>query len=230
MITLYKGFWIVMVFSVFQTDVYMEARMKMVKEQIAARGIKHEGVLRSMRKVPRHLLVPESQRQSAYLDRPLPIGEGQTISQPYIVGLMSSLIHPKKGMKVLEIGTGSGYQAAVLAEIVQEVYTIEIVAPLGERAKKDLKNLGYDNVHVKIGDGYQGWPENGPYDAILVTAAPEEPPQPLIDQLKDGGIMIIPVGPEGETQELVEISKRKGKVSTRNLGAVRFVPFTRNTL
>ncbi len=229
MISLFNGFWIVMVFSVFQTDVYKDARMKMVREQIATRGIKHEGVLQAMRKVPRHLLVPESQRQYAYIDRPLPIGEGQTISQPYIVALMSSLIQPKKGMKVLEIGTGSGYQVAVLAEIVQEVYSIEIVASLGERAKKDLENLGYDNVQVKIGDGYQGWPENGPYDAILVTAAPEEPPQPLINQLKDGGIMIIPVGPEGETQELVEIRKRNGKVNTRNLGAVRFVPFTRST-
>lgn len=217
-----------MVFSVFQTDVYKDARMKMVKEQIAARGIKHDGVLQAMRKVPRHLLVPERQRQNAYIDRPLPIGEGQTISQPYIVALMSSLIQPEKGMKVLEIGTGSGYQAAVLAEIVLEVYSIEILASLGERAKKDLEKLGYDNVQIKIGDGYQGWPENGPYDAILVTAAPEKPPQPLIDQLKDGGIMIIPVGPEGETQELVEISKRNGKVNTRNLGAVRFVPFTRS--
>ncbi|MEX2567553.1 MAG: protein-L-isoaspartate(D-aspartate) O-methyltransferase [Cyclobacteriaceae bacterium] len=210
-----------------QSDSYEDARMKMVADQIEARGIKDSGVLASMRKVPRHLLVPDIQKPNAYLDRPLSIGNGQTISQPYIVGLMTSLIEPQKGMKVLEIGTGSGYQAAVLAEIVQEVFTIEIVAPLGEKAKEDLENLGYQNIHVKIGDGYRGWPENGPYDAILVTAAPEEVPQPLIDQLKDGGIMIVPVGPEGETQELVKIEKIKGKVVFTNLGAVRFVPFTR---
>ncbi|MEX2514330.1 MAG: protein-L-isoaspartate(D-aspartate) O-methyltransferase [Cyclobacteriaceae bacterium] len=213
--------------TIFQSDAYEEERMQMVEEQIEARGVNHSGVLAAMRKVPRHLLVPDLQKPNAYEDRPLSIGNGQTISQPYIVALMTSLIEPKEGMKVLEIGTGSGYQAAVLAEIVQEVYTIEIVAPLAEKAKEDLENLGYQNIYVKIGDGYQGWPENGPYDAILVTAAAEQAPQPLIDQLKEGGRMIIPIGPEGETQDLVKIEKTKGKVKTTHLGAVRFVPFTR---
>jgi protein-L-isoaspartate(D-aspartate) O-methyltransferase len=166
----------------------------------------------------------------AYADGPLPIGYGQTISQPYIVAFMTEAIDPKPGMKVLEIGTGSGYQAAVLGEIVAEVYSIEIVEPLGTKAQKDLEKLGYKNVHVKVGDGYQGWPEQAPFDAIIVTAAPEKVPQPLIDQLKEGGKMIIPVGSNTDTQELRLLEKKKGKIRTTSLLPVRFVPFTRDTL
>ncbi|MFC4871442.1 protein-L-isoaspartate(D-aspartate) O-methyltransferase [Negadavirga shengliensis] len=225
-----KSLPIILILLLFQNNQYKEAREKMVKTQIVSRGITDPLVLDAMRKVERHLLVPNSQRGNAYADRPLPIGDGQTISQPYIVAYMTELIQPKKGMKVLEIGTGSGYQAAVLAEIVEEVYTVEIVEPLGKRAEKDLKGMGYENIHVKIGDGYQGWPENGPYDAILVTAAAEEVPSPLVDQLKEGGRIIIPIGPRGKTQELIRLEKRKGKIRETNLGAVRFVPFTRDSL
>lgn len=202
----------------------------MVKLQVEARGVNHEAVLQAMRKVPRHLLVPENVRHLAYEDTPLPIGNGQTISQPYIVGVMTEAIDPKPDMKVLEIGTGSGYQAAVLGEIVAEVFTIEIVEPLGKKASKDLQELGYKNVHVRIGDGYKGWPEEAPFDAIIVTAAPEEIPQPLIDQLKEGGKMIIPVGPTANTQELRILEKKKGKIRSKTLFPVRFVPFTRDTL
>jgi protein-L-isoaspartate(D-aspartate) O-methyltransferase len=210
-----------------QTDSYKAMREQMVKNQIEERGITDPEILRSMRKVPRHLLVPVDQREYAYEDRLLPIGEEQTISQPYIVAYMTDLIAPKKYMKVLEIGTGSGYQAAVLAEMVEEVYTIEIVENLGKRAKKDLDNLGYTNINFRIGDGYEGWKENSPFDAIIVTAAAEKVPQPLIDQLKEGGKMVIPVGPEGKVQDLLLLEKSKGQIKTTNLGPVRFVPFTR---
>jgi protein-L-isoaspartate(D-aspartate) O-methyltransferase len=210
-----------------QTDPYKAMREEMVKNQIEARGISNPDILTAMRKVPRHLLVPESQKEYAHEDRPLPIGDGQTISQPYIVAYMTDLIAPKKYMKVLEIGTGSGYQSAVLAEIVKEVYTIEIVEKLGKRAKQDLEKLGYSNIHTRIGDGYKFWPEQSPFDAIIVTAAAEKVPQPLIEQLKEGGKMVIPVGPEGKVQDLLLLEKTKGKIKTTNLGAVRFVPFTR---
>ncbi len=200
----------------------------MVKSQIENRGITNTLILEAMRKVPRHLLVPENQKANAYKDRPLSIGDGQTISQPYIVAHMTDLIQPKKGMKVLEIGSGSGYQAAVLAEIVDQVFTIEIVENLGNRAKADLAKLGYKNVSVKIGDGYQGWPTEAPFDAILVTAAAEQIPQPLIDQLKEGGRMVIPVGKQGAVQELQLVERIRGKVKITSLGAVRFVPFTRD--
>lgn len=213
-----------------QTDPYQNLRKNMVKLQVEARGVNHEAVLQAMRKVPRHLLVPGIVRHLAYEDTPLPIGNGQTISQPYIVGVMTEAIDPKPDMKVLEIGTGSGYQAAVLGEIVAEVFTIEIVEPLGKKASKDLQELGYKNVHVRIGDGYKGWPEEAPFDAIIVTAAPEEIPQPLIDQLKEGGKMIIPVGPTANTQELRILEKKKGKIRSKTLFPVRFVPFTRDTL
>lgn len=219
-----------MLLIIFQTDHYQTLRNDMVKTQLEARGIQNSYVLKAMRKVPRHQLVPGNVRQLAYDDRPLPIGNGQTISQPYIVAFMTEAIDPKPGMKVLEIGTGSGYQAAVLGEIVAEVYTIEIVEPLGKKAKKDLAELGYKNVHFRVGDGYKGWPEQAPFDAIIVTAAPEEVPQPLIDQLKEGGKMIIPVGPTSNTQELRLLEKRKGKIRTTSLLPVRFVPFTRDTL
>jgi protein-L-isoaspartate(D-aspartate) O-methyltransferase len=210
-----------------QTDPYKAMREQMVKNQIEARGITDQDLLEAMRKVPRHLFVPEDQRIYAYEDRPLPIGEGQTISQPYIVAYMTDLITPKKFMKVLEIGTGSGYQAAVLAEIVKEVYTIEIREKLGTQAKKDLDKLGYSNIQSRIGDGYQGWPEQSPFDAIIVTAAAEKVPQPLIDQLQEGGKMVIPIGKAGQVQELMLLEKTKGQIKTTNLGAVRFVPFTR---
>ncbi|MFD2200815.1 protein-L-isoaspartate(D-aspartate) O-methyltransferase [Shivajiella indica] len=223
-----KIIWIFLILFLWQTDPYKSKREKMVESQIEARGIKDESVLEAMRKVPRHLLVPEKIREYAYSDMPLPIGEGQTISQPYIVALMTELIKPDKNMKVLEIGTGSGYQAAVLAEIVKEVYTIEIFEALGLRAERDLQSLGYENIQVRIGDGYQGWPDKAPFDAIIVTAAPETIPQPLIDQLAEGGRMIIPVGEEGKVQELILGEKVKGKFRTRFISSVRFVPFLRD--
>jgi len=225
-----KWMMIIFLFSFFQKDQYKSARERMVKTQIEARGVKNPLILEAMRNVPRHQLVPENQRHNAYSDRPLAIGDGQTISQPYIVAYMTNLLDPKKGMKVLEIGTGSGYQAAVLAEIASEVYTVEIIEKLGRRAKRDLQEMGYDNIHVKIGDGYAGWEEHAPFDAILVTAAAPEIPQPLIDQLKVGGRMIIPVGPVAQTQELVMVEKTRDEVKTKNLLPVRFVPFTRDTL
>jgi protein-L-isoaspartate(D-aspartate) O-methyltransferase len=180
-------------------------------------------------KVPRHEFVPEAQRSLSYWNRPLPIGGGQTISQPYIVALMTDLAEIGKQDKVLEIGTGSGYQAAVLSEIAGHVYTIEIIDWLGERAATDLERLGYDNVSVRIGDGYAGWPEHAPFDAILVTAAPEEVPQPLIDQLAIGGRMVIPVGGEYEVQTLRLLTKEaEGILAVKNVIAVRFVPLTRD--
>lgn len=213
---------------VFQADHFKTQRELMVETQLVQRGIKDKSVLEAMRKVPRHLLVPEKVRNYAYDDMPLPIGEGQTISQPYIVALMTELIQPKKNMKVLEIGTGSGYQAAVLAELVKEVYTIEIFEGLGLRAERDLKSLGYKNIQVRIGDGYEGWPDAAPFDAIIVTASPEQIPQPLIDQLAEGGRMIIPVGEERKVQQLILGEKIKGKFRTRFISSVRFVPFLRD--
>lgn len=207
---------------------YKEKRLNMVEEQIVARNIEHYPTLKAMRSVPRHLFVPPGMRASAYLDTPLPIGHKQTISQPFIVAYMTAELKPTPKSSVLEIGTGSGYQAAVLAEIVDSVYTIEIVEPLGLEARSRLDSLGYNNVKVKIGDGYAGWPEHAPFDGIIVTAGAEEIPQPLIDQLADGGRMIIPVGPHNGTRQLQLVQKRKGKVSIRNLLPVRFVPFTRN--
>src|SRR4030042_2223240 len=169
-------------------------RQKMVETQIKARGVKDPRVLSAMHKVERHLFVPKELQTSAYTDQPLPIGEDQTISQPYIVALMTELLELKGGENVLEIGTGSGYQAAILAELAKEVYTIEIVEPLASSAKNRLLELGYQNINVKAGDGYLGWPEVGPFDAIIVTAAPDHIPKPLIDQLQEGGRMVIPVG------------------------------------
>jgi len=187
-----------------------------------------EAVMAAMRKVPRHRFVPAPQQGAAYANRPLQIGEGQTISQPYIVALMTDLLDPKPGDTVLEIGTGSGYQAAVLAELVARVYTIEIIAPLGKRAAQLLGELGYRNVSVRVGDGYKGWPEAAPFDSIIVTAAAAEPPKPLLTQLKPGGRMVIPLGLPGGVQELVLIEKLPdGSVSTRRTLPVRFVPFTR---
>ncbi len=200
------------------------ARRRMVDTQIAARGVRDEGVLEAMRKVPRHRFVPEDQRAYAHEDGPLPIGEGQTISQPYIVALMTELAAVDRTSKVLEIGTGSGYQAAVLAEIAGSVFTIEIVPELGKRAAALLKELGYTNVTAKIGDGYDGWPEEAPFDAIVVTAAPGKVPQPLLDQLKVGGRLVIPVGVS--YQELLVITRTETGYDRRSTIPVRFVPMT----
>ncbi len=197
-------------------------RESMVEEQIIARGIKDKLVLDAMRKVPRHLFVPKEYREYSYEDEPLPIGEGQTISQPYIVAYMTEVLQLKGNEKILEIGTGSGYQTAILSEIVNEVYTIEIIASLSHRAQKVLEELGYKNIHFKIGDGTYGWPEYSPYQAILVTAAPSRIPRFLQKQLEDGGRMVIPVG--SFFQELVLITRQKSKFKKRKLIPVRFVP------
>lgn len=203
-----------------------EAREKMV-ELIKSRGIKDERVISAMLKVPRHLFVDKSQWGSAYDDRPLPIGFGQTISQPYIVALMTESLEIKKGEKVLEIGTGSGYQSAILAELTDKVYSVEIIEELGKRADRVLKSLGY-KVRIKIGDGYDGWEEYAPFDAIIVTCAPDHVPPPLIQQLKIGGRMVIPVGPPGLYQTLWLIKKEKeDKLIYKNLGDVLFVPLVR---
>jgi len=211
----------------FQEDPFRKKREDLVLQTIEKRGVTNKAVLKSMKTVKRHLFVPENNVPSAYEDRPLPIGYGQTISQPFIVGYMTEVINPKPEYKVLEIGTGSGYQAAVLAEIVKEVYTIEIIPDLGNAAAARLKNLGYDNVNVKITDGYFGWPEHGPYDAIIVTAAAEFVPPPLLEQLKEGGKIVIPIGSPFMNQMLMLIEKKGKKVTTKNLMPVVFVPFTR---
>jgi protein-L-isoaspartate(D-aspartate) O-methyltransferase len=201
------------------------ARKIMVEEQLLGRDITNARLLAVMRKVPRHEFVPQRIRDQAYDDSPLPIGHGQTISQPYVVAFMTEKLEPQATDRVLEVGTGSGYQAAVLAELVKEVYTIEIVGPLARRAEAGLKRLGCTNVHVRAGDGYQGWPEAAPFDAIIVTCAPEAVPQPLIAQLKDGGRMIIPVGPMGN-QQLVLLRKEGGRLEKHAVLPVRFVPMT----
>jgi protein-L-isoaspartate(D-aspartate) O-methyltransferase len=209
---------------------YTAERADMVTRQIAERGVRDERVLSAMRKVPRHEFVPDSEKPYAYRDSPQPIGEGQTISQPYIVALMTELVRPEKSHRVLEVGTGSGYQAAVLAEIVEHVYSIEIEADLAQRASEVLRTLGYDNVTVRTGDGYAGWEEHAPFDIVIVTAAPDHIPQPLIDQLKPGGRMVVPVGPTYATQDLRVLEKdATGKVVTKNVAAVRFVPLRRRS-
>ena len=210
------------------TDPYALARQHMVADQLTRQGrdITNLRVLAVMGKVPRHEFVPVRLRADAYADGPLPIGQGQTISQPYIVDLMTERLEPKPTDRVLEIGTGSGYQAAVLAGLVADVYTIEIIEELAQRAAADLKRLGYTNVHLRTGDGYQGWAEAAPFDAIIVTCAPEQVPQPLIDQLKDGGRLIIPLGPS-RNQDLVLLRKRDGKLEQHAVLPVSFVPMTR---
>ena len=200
----------------------------MVETQLKARDIYDRATLEAMSNVAREQFVPKDVRLYSYSDGPLPIGEGQTISQPYIVAYMTQALKLKPDYRVLEVGTGSGYQAAVLAEIVDSVYTIEIVEKLGIKSRNLLSSLGYDNVQVRIGDGYHGWPEKAPFDAIIVTAGAESIPEPLIDQLKNGGRMIIPVGPHRGVRQLVRVDKKDGKVRKRNLMAVRFVPFTRD--
>jgi protein-L-isoaspartate(D-aspartate) O-methyltransferase len=196
----------------------------MVAEQIEARGVKSERVLNALRKVPRHEFVPVAARHDAYGDHPLPIGHGQTISQPYIVAFMTDALGLSGGEKVLEVGTGSGYQSAVLAEVARSVYSIEIVAPLAEEARERMARLGYRNVFVRAGDGYKGWAENAPFDAIIVTAAAPRIPEPLKAQLKDGGRLVIPVGES--TQELVLLTRRGDTFEERRVLPVVFVPMT----
>ena len=207
-------------------DPYAEEREALVQRTIIARGVADPAVLRAMRTVPRHRFVPDGQLHQAYADHPLPIGYGQTISQPYIVALMTEMLKLEPGDRVLEIGTGSGYQAAVLAVIVDQVYTVEIVPELAESAATRLAALGYDNVVAKQGDGYFGWEEFAPYDAIIVTAAPDHLPQPLVGQLKDGGFIVIPIGPVGGFQSLWRFTRTGDELKAENMLGVRFVPFT----
>jgi protein-L-isoaspartate(D-aspartate) O-methyltransferase len=206
-------------------DPFTFQRERMVREQIEARGIRNADVLRMMRATPRHLFVPENLREYAYSDRPLPIGLGQTISQPYIVALMTELLAAGKTDRVLEIGTGSGYQAAILAGTVKHVYTIEIVPELANSARERLMAMGSKNVTVRLGDGYEGWPEEAPFDRIILTAAPQEVPQKLIEQLTRGGRLVAPVGDSPATQELVVVEKTMGgEIRRRSVAPVMFVP------
>jgi protein-L-isoaspartate(D-aspartate) O-methyltransferase len=202
-------------------------RDRLVSTTIEERGVKDPRVLKAMRTVPRHLLIPERYRRDAHGDHPVPIGHGQTISQPYLVAFMSEIIGVKEGDRVLEIGTGSGYQAAVLAEMGAKVFTIEIIPELARRAAADLREIGYADVETREGDGYFGWPEKAPFDAIIVTAAADRIPPPLIEQLADGGRMIIPVGPPLGEQFLLLVTKQGERVRTKQILPVRFVPLTR---
>lgn len=204
-------------------DEYAAQRKAMVRNQIAYRGVTSNKVLEAMRRVERHLFVPAALQDHAYEDRPLPIGYGQTISQPYIVAYMTEILRLKPDDRVLEIGTGSGYQAAVLAELCDSVFSMEIVEPLAKSAKQTLQNLGYKNVYVKYGDGYKGWPGKAPFDAIIVTCAPEKVPIPLKEQLSEGGKMIIPVG-DSFVQELYLLQKKNNKIIQKTVLPVRFVP------
>ncbi len=206
------------------TDSFAEKREKMVHEQIEARGIKNQTVIQALRKVPRHLFIPENYRDMAYDDAPIPIGEGKTISQPYIVAYMTEALKIRPTYRILEIGTGSGYQSAILAELAREVYSIEILPELAQRAQQLLGTLGYSNVHIRIGDGYLGWPEKAPFDAIILTAAPPSIPSPLLDQLSEGGRLIAPVGID--FQQLVLLRKTKEGIQKQNLLPVRFVSMT----
>jgi protein-L-isoaspartate(D-aspartate) O-methyltransferase len=210
-----------------QEDRYIKVRHEMVSLQIENRGITNKPTLEAMKKVPRHKFIPSDRINSAYEDGPIPIGYGQTISQPFIVAYMTSVIDPKPGQKVLEIGTGSGYQAAVLAEIVDTVYTMEIITELSKSAAERLKKLGYKNIVTRNADGYYGWEKSAPFDAIVVTAASEYIPPPLIEQLKDGGKMIIPIGSPFLTQMLVLVEKSGKEIFTTNIFPVFFVPLTR---
>lgn len=202
----------------------------MIEDQLTSPGrdITNPRVLEAMAEVPRHEFVSGEQRKYAYDDRPLSIGHGQTISQPFIVAYMTEKLDPQPEDKVLEIGTGSGYQAAILSKLVDEVYSIEIVEPLAEQAARTLKRLGFDNVHARYGDGYEGWPEEAPFDAIIVTCAPGDVPQALVEQLKEGGRMMIPVGDVGTVQKLYFMEKSDGDIRKKSVMDVRFVPMTGN--
>jgi protein-L-isoaspartate(D-aspartate) O-methyltransferase len=209
---------------------FRRAREVLVARHVIAAGVSDPAVLAAMRRVPRHAFVPRALRGEAYADHPLPIGHGQTISQPSLVALMTEMLALTPTARVLEVGTGSGYQAAVLAEVAGEVYTIEIVRPLGEEATRALQRAGYGRVQVRIGDGWQGWPEAAPFDAIIVTCAPDDIPEPLIQQLQVGGRLCIPVGPAGSVQELLLLVKRSdGTLERKSALPVRFVPMTRAT-
>lgn len=205
---------------------FAQNRQRMVDQQIVTRNIDDEAVIEAMRNVPRDRFVPENVRDLAYADHPLPIGYGQTISQPYIVALMTQSLEPYPGQKVLEIGTGSGYQAAVLAELGVDVYTVEIIPELADRAAGALDAAGYTQVNKLNADGYFGWEENAPYDAIIVTAAPDHLPLPLVEQLQEGGRIVIPIGPVGFVQTLWQFEKIEGEMQATNLGGVTFVPLT----
>ena len=209
------------------TDPYQKQRQEMIDYQLKFRGITNKAVLSAMESVPRHEFVPAEYLDQAYDDHPLPIGYGQTISQPYIVAVMTELIALQPGERVLEIGTGSGYQAAILAQLTNNVYTIEIIPELAEQAQQTFKRLGYDQITAKQADGYWGWEEYAPFDAIVVTAAPDHVPQPLVNQLADGGRMVIPVGPPGGYQSLWLLERQGDEVLRHNWGGVQFVPFTR---
>ncbi len=212
----------------FDPDSFAAARSRMVAEQIAARGVRDPRVLAAMREVPRHLFVQPTDQPHAYDDGPRPIGYGQTISQPYIVALMTELLRPSVSDRALEVGTGSGYQAAVLSRLVSHVYTIEIIEPLAHDAEERLRNLGYTNVTVRVGDGYAGWPEVAPFDFIVVTAAPDHVPSPLLAQVRPGGRMVIPVGSVWDVQQLQLIEKDiAGQIRTKVIAPVAFVPLRR---
>ncbi|HEX2494441.1 MAG TPA: protein-L-isoaspartate(D-aspartate) O-methyltransferase [Steroidobacter sp.] len=213
---------------IFAADEFASAREAMVREQIVARGVSDPRVLAALRATPRERFVPEEVKTFAYGDYPLPIGEGQTISQPYIAALMTELAQPRATDRVLEVGTGSGYQAAVLAALAAHVYTIELEPSLARRAEKILRELNYRNITTRTGDGYQGWPAEAPFDVIVVTAAPDHVPEPLLKQLKPGGRMVIPVGERNATQQLQLIEKgSNGKLVARTVSAVQFVPLRR---
>jgi protein-L-isoaspartate(D-aspartate) O-methyltransferase len=211
-----------------QDDKYSYARKEMVNRQIISRGIRNPLTLKAMQKVPRHQFVPQAYESRAYEDTPLPIGYDQTISQPFIVAYMTELAKPAKWKKVLEIGTGSGYQAAVLAEIVEKVYTIEIIPQLAKEASARLGSLGYKNITTKTGDGYQGWKEFAPFDVIMVTAADDHIPEPLLEQLAENGRLIMPVGSPSSAQNIILAIKKNGKIEKNKLAMVRFVPLLRN--
>jgi protein-L-isoaspartate(D-aspartate) O-methyltransferase len=210
------------------TDTYAAMRQSMVEQQLKGRDITDEAVLAAMASVPRHEFVAEEFLAQAYNDHPLPIGYGQTISQPYIVALMTQLVDLQPGERVLEIGTGSGYQAAVLAQLTDQVYTIEIIPELAERAGRTFAQLGYTQIETRQADGYWGWEEQAPFDAIIVTAAPDHVPQPLVNQLADGGKMVIPIGPPGGYQSLWVFERKGEEITRKNWGGVRFVPLTRS--
>ncbi len=216
--------------DVLSADPFIARRQAMVEHDIKGRGISDRRVLEAMGRVPRHLYVDEHQRWQAYADHPLPIGEGQTISQPYVVAMMTQALQLKASDRVLEIGSGSGYQAAVLAELVQSVFSIEIRKPLADMAEKRLRELGYRNVRVRYGDGYFGWQEAAPFDAIIVTAAANHIPAPLIKQLKDGGRLILPLGSTVYSQTLTLVTKRGEQLDVQQMGAVAFVPMTGEAL